>query len=71
MRTLQQDRRALANHGGEPNQRREDRDGEGGTGNGERYVEQGLQRGDHDGLLIFCCGRLVRRIDEQDSDDAE
>jgi len=50
MPTLQQDRRAPANRDGELDQERENPDGEGGAGYGERNVEQGLERGDHDGF---------------------
>jgi hypothetical protein len=72
MPTLQQDRRAPANHEGELDQKRENPDGEGGAGYGERNVEQGLEGGDHAGFPNLVLGTCrTRRINEQDSDDAE
>jgi hypothetical protein len=71
MRTVQQDRRAPANQDGELDQERENRDSEGGAGNGKRNVEQGLERGDHDGFPLVLEKRRVRCVNEQDCDDAE
>ena len=71
MLTMKKDRCVPANQDGELDQEREDRDGEGGAGNGERNVEQGFERGDHVGFLLVPETRGVHCVSEQDSDDAE